>query len=154
MGEIVNVFSVLAEGGDDRPEGYRRGSAELGPSLGSQQMGATVYELPPGQSSDPYHWEGIEEEWLLVLTGTPTLRSPEGERVLSPGDLVAFPPTAEGAHKVTNASGDPARILMLSTQPPNEISICVYPDSNKVSAWPPGLRLSMDNPLEYWDGES
>src|SRR4051812_28819803 len=117
MGEIVNVHSVEASGGDDNPAGYRSRTAELGPTIGAEQMGATVWELDPGESTCPYHYEGIEEEWLLVLTGTPTLRAPNGERELAPGDLVAFPPNPDGAHKVTNRGDTVARILMLSTQP-------------------------------------
>ena len=40
----------------------------------------TVYELPPGQSICPYHYELGDEEWLIVLAGRPTLRTPEGEQ--------------------------------------------------------------------------
>jgi uncharacterized cupin superfamily protein len=43
--------------------------------------GGTLYELRPGAKS-PYHWHFGEEEWLLVVGGVPTLRTPKGERVL------------------------------------------------------------------------
>ena len=43
---------------------------------------------------------------------------------------------------------------MLSTQPDRELSICVYPDSDKVSVWPwPGKRLRTSETVGYWDGE-
>jgi hypothetical protein len=43
---------------------------------------------------------------------------------------------------------------MLSTMPKNEISICVYPDSDKVAVWPwPGKRLRLTDAVDYWDGE-
>ena len=42
---------------------------------------------------------------------------------------------------------------MLSTIPANEISICVYPDSEKVGVWPPGRRLRITESIDYWDGE-
>jgi uncharacterized cupin superfamily protein len=154
VGEIVNLYSVPAESKDDLPSGYRCRNARLGPTLGAAQMGATVYELDPGESICPYHYEGVEEEWLLVLTGAPTLRDPDGERELSPGDVVCFVQGAAGAHKVTNRSDAVTRVLMLSTKPPNDVSICVYPDSNKVGIWPPGTLLSLDDPLGYWDGET
>ena len=64
--------------------------ARLGPSIGADRLGGTVYELDPGDSMLPYHYEGVEEEWLLVLTGTPTLRDPDGEHELAPGDAVCF----------------------------------------------------------------
>jgi uncharacterized cupin superfamily protein len=154
VGEIVNVSTVGATGDGDEPPGYRVRSARLGPALGAQQMGATVYELDPGESVCPYHYEGIEEEWLLVLSGASTLRTPGGEQDLVAGDLVAFPPTPDGAHKVTNGGGEAARVLMIATRPPGEMGICVYPDSDKVSVWPPGKTLPMSSTLGYWDGEA
>ena len=54
-------------------------------------MGATVYELQEGQSVCPYHYEYGCEEWAIVLRGRPTLRHPDGEDVLEPGDVVCFP---------------------------------------------------------------
>ena len=116
-------------------------------------MGATVYELEPGNSICPYHYENTEEEWLLVLGGTPTLRTPEGENELAPGDVVAFVEGPDGAHKVTNNSEGPVRVLMLSTIPESDISICVYPDSDKVSVHPPGKIFRLSDAVGYWDGE-
>ena len=49
-----------------------------------------MYELAPGNRICPYHWHFGEEEWLLVVTGAPTLRTPEGERVLRPWDVAVF----------------------------------------------------------------
>jgi uncharacterized cupin superfamily protein len=126
----------------------------FGPRIGATKLGGTVYELDPGESVCPYHYEGVEEEWLVVLTGTPTLRDPEGEHELAEGDLVAFLAGPDGAHQVRNRSSSVVRILMLSTQPKNELSVCVYPDSGKVSVWPwPGRRLRITESLDYWDGE-
>jgi len=67
---------------------------------------------------------------------------------------VCFRVGPEGAHKVTNRSDTVVRILMLSTMPGNDLSVCVYPDSNKVGVWPwPGKRLRLTDSLDYWDGE-
>ena len=85
-------------------------------SIGASKIGATVYDLPPGQSSFPYHYEYGCEEWLLVVEGRPTLRHPGGEDELEPGDLVCFPEGPEGAHKVTNETDETARIMILSTK--------------------------------------
>ena len=55
---------------------------------------------------------------------------------------------------MTNHTDTVVGILMLSTMPVNELSICVYPDSDKVSVWPwPGERLRMAESVDYWDGE-
>ena len=97
------------------PEGFRCGMARLGPELGAQQTGATVYELPPGQAICPYHYEYGEEEWLLVLAGRPSVRTPEGTERLAPHDVAFFPRGPAGAHQVRNDTGEPARVLMWST---------------------------------------
>ena len=36
-----------------------------------------VFEMAAGQSVCPYHYENGEEEWIVVLTGRPTVRTPE-----------------------------------------------------------------------------
>ena len=81
---------------------------------GSTGLMMFVYDLDPGSSSSPYHYE-YEEEWLLVVDGTLVLRAPDGEHTLQHGDLVRFPPGPDGAHKVMNRSDAPARTLMFSS---------------------------------------
>ena len=82
MTEPLNLYELAVEGDPADPPGYRARRAPFGPSIGAERLGGTVYELDPGDSVCPYHYEGTEEEWLLVLTGTPTLRDPEGEHEL------------------------------------------------------------------------
>jgi uncharacterized cupin superfamily protein len=151
--EPVNLFDLALAANPADPPGYRDREASVGPAIGAEHLGASVYEVDPGESVNPYHYEGVEEEWLLVLSGSPTLRDPDGEHQLEAGDVVCFRAGPGGAHKVTNRSETVARVLMLSTIPRNEISICVYPDSEKVSVWPPGRRLRIAESIDYWDGE-
>jgi uncharacterized cupin superfamily protein len=91
----------------------------------------------------------------VVVSGTPTLRTPEGERELAPGDIVAFPEGEAGAHQLRNDSGEPFRVLIGSTK--SGVYIAGYPDSNKLLIDAPAhgrhhmLRPTSD--LDYWDGE-
>jgi uncharacterized cupin superfamily protein len=117
----------------DDPDGFRAGMFRFGPQLGASQLGTTVYELPPGQTICPYHYEYAEEEWLLVLEGRPTLRHPEGTDTLEPWDVVLFPTGPEGAHSVRNETGEPVRVLMYSTV--RHPAATVYPDSDKIGIW-------------------
>jgi uncharacterized cupin superfamily protein len=147
----VNLFDVeVAKDEEDAP-GYHLSYARIGPLVGGRLLGLSVYELPPGQSVCPYHYETGEEEWLLVLVGQPTLRMPDGEHVLRPWDTVFFPASEDGAHKVTNTTDETVRVAMWSNRADPNTS--VYPDSGKVGAWPPGKLFRLADAVEYFDGE-
>jgi uncharacterized cupin superfamily protein len=147
-----NVHEATFEYDDTDPEGYRAGMQRFGPELDGKRLGATVYELPPGQALCPYHYE-TEEEWLLVLQGELTVRHPGGEDVLGPGDVVAFGVGPAGAHKTTNRGTETVRLLMWSNK--DESGYCVYPDSNKLQRWAPGenTRIKMGPAAAYYDDE-
>jgi uncharacterized cupin superfamily protein len=116
------------------PEGFRSGMFRGG--FGAESTGTTVYEIPPGQALCPYHYEVGEEEWLLVLQGAATVRTPEGTEQVGPQRLVFFPKGREGAHQVRNDSQEPLRVLMWSdvVKP----TATVYPDSDKIAIWTGG----------------
>jgi uncharacterized cupin superfamily protein len=151
----VNALAADVEYAGDRPPGYGAGFVELGPGLGAAKVGVSVCELPPGESSYPYHYEYGNEEWLIVLTGHPTLRHPAGEDELEPGDVVLFPIGPEGSHKLTNLGDAPARVLFLSTK--RRPGVAVYPDSDKIGLWPGDDRdqimVRRSSGVGYWDGE-
>lgn len=92
----------------------------------------SVYVLDPGETHLPYHFHHGAEELLLVLEGTPTLRVPAGERELRPGDVAHFPPGAEGAHQVRNASDAQVRFVVAATTTTPEV--VEYPDTGKLAA--------------------
>ena len=155
----VNVFTVKTETDPEDPPGYRAGGVRLAPLIGAAGIGGSVYDLEPGESVCPYHFEFGTEEWLLVLRGRATLRRADGdgelEEDLEPGDTVCFAPGPAGAHKVTNGSEEPVRILMLSTMP--EVDISYYPDSEKFGVWPgdgaKGFLVRRESEVDYYDGE-
>jgi uncharacterized cupin superfamily protein len=154
---VSDVFNLLDGGLDAEEErpGYRHRRTRVGERLGAELLGATIYETPPGEKLWPYHWELGCEEFLVVVSGAPTLRTPKGERVLAPGDLVAFPEGEAGAHQLRNDSDEPFRVLIASTK--SDLYVCGYPDSGKVLIDAPahGIRTMLrDAPeLDYWEGE-
>jgi len=155
---VLRPFNVLTGSLDVinvRP-GYRwRGARGLGRALGGERIGASVYDLPDGQRSFPYHYHHGVEEWLYVLDGAPVVRLPEGDRVLAPGDSLRFPDGPDGAHSVRG----PGRVLVFSCGGPPSIS--VYPDSDKLGTRPvEAERLESDrlnfrrsDAVDYWEGE-
>ena len=69
--ETFNLFRGATRGDESDPPGFRARSAQLGPMLGATRLGMTVYELPPGEAICPYHFHWGDEEWLIVVAGTP-----------------------------------------------------------------------------------
>ena len=153
--DVFNIFQAEVEYTKDatQPDGYDCGGVRVGPKVGASRLGLSVYELPTGQAICPYHFEWTDEEWLVVLAGHPTLRTPEGERELEPGDTVCFPAGPDGAHHVRNDGEEPVRVALLSTK--NDVGIAEYPDSDKVGVWANGTHymLRRTEHLDYWDGE-
>jgi uncharacterized cupin superfamily protein len=126
----ANLGQIACEPRPHLPDGYRRSSTRVGTQLGAARTGLSVYELPPGQAVGPYHYEDPEEEWLLVVSGTPTLRYPGGEEQLEPWDVVFFPAGPAGAHQVRNNSESPARVALFSSI--TGVGTVVYPDSDMI----------------------
>jgi uncharacterized cupin superfamily protein len=120
--QAVNIFSAE----------NLEGRIDVARGVGSSATLMFIYDLGPGESQCPYHYE-YQEEWLLVVDGAVVLRAPDGEHTLERGDLVCFPPGPAGAHKLTNRSESPARTLMFSARRAPAVS--VYPDSNKIGVW-------------------
>lgn len=144
----------LAESRDHPGFSWRR--ARVGEAVGAEKLGASLYELEPGERTFPYHYEYGNEEWLLVVAGRPTLRDPEGEHELRPGDVVCFREGPDGAHQVRNRTEEAVRVLILSTKRTPDAA--VYPDSGKVGVWSgfdadPGRLFRISSEVDYWDGE-
>jgi uncharacterized cupin superfamily protein len=153
----MKVFNLNGDEWDrveDRP-GWRSKDAWVGAHLDGELIGASMYELEPGDRLWPYHTHHANEEWIIVLRGRPTLRTPEGEQQLFEGDVVAFPRGPAGAHQITNRTEEPLRVLMLSTLLSPDI--IEYLDSGKVAAVDAqGKRLFRafrGADAEYWEGE-
>lgn len=154
---ISAVFNLYGDSWDTKSArpGYSWSRAFVGQRLGAELVGASLYELGPGERSWPYHYEYGNEEWLIVVSGRAVLRAPDGERELEPGDVVCFPEGPDGAHQVANRSDEPVRLLLVSTL--NTPAVAVYPDSDKVGIWPgsggDALILPQGSSVEYWEGE-
>jgi uncharacterized cupin superfamily protein len=152
--EVFNLYDGELDVERAEPEGFRWRAARLGEKLGATLLGATLYELEPGERTFPYHYEWGCEEWLIVVAGTPTLRAPEGERELAPGDTVCFPEGPTGAHLISNGSDGVVRVLILSNKA--RPAIAVYPDSDKIGIWVDGEDSALfrrSTQVDYWDGE-
>ncbi len=153
----MDVFNLHGDEWDrtEEREGWRSKDAWVGNRLGAELLGGSLYELAPGDRLWPYHVHHANEEWLLVVRGAPTLRTPDGERELREGDVACFRRGPDGAHQVSNRSDEPVRVLMLSTLLAPEI--VEYLDSGKVGTRDAhGERISLTRRgehVDYWEGE-
>jgi uncharacterized cupin superfamily protein len=158
MTDVHNVFADDWEELFPPTDGWRSNHRRLvGPG---NNLGMSLYELPPGQTQCPYHFHHGADELILVLQGRPTLRTPDGEEELQAGDVAHFPKGPTGAHQVVNRSSEPARYVVASSNVSPEI--CEYPDSGKVASFSrtpstQGERLvtihRFENHVDYFDGE-
>lgn len=134
----------------------------LGSASGGEKIGCSLYEVPPGKRSWPFHYHLANEEALYILSGKGVLRIGEEEVAVSRGDYVALLP-GKTAHQLINNSGSLLRYICISTMIEPDISI--YPDSGKIGIFagsaPGGPRekrtvfkyVPGDIDVDYWEGE-
>jgi uncharacterized cupin superfamily protein len=142
----VNLLATEFELSSGR-DGYRWRGAAVGEGAGAEQIGAFLFELEEGQRSAPYQFHHGSEHWLLVVSGTPLLRTPKGERALRSGDVACFPAGPVGAFQVSG----PGTVLLLSQR--RELDAVEYPDSGKIELRPPGTIFRSGDAVDFWDGE-
>ena len=126
--EPINLFDPSWEEERDEPEGFRARRLYFARTLGAEQIGASLWEIEPGQSNMPYHAHHANEELLVVLAGAPTLRTAEGERDLRAGDAVLF--RRGEAHQLINRSPEPVRFLFAA--PLNHPEVIELPDTGRI----------------------
>lgn len=111
--------------------------ARVGEDAGAEHLGASVYELAPGDEM-VFHYHVQREELLIVLAGRLSLRTAVGWEEVPEGEVVAFPRGERGAHGYRNNTDGVVRVLMVSEM--NGPNISVYPDKNQVGVFDAGRR--------------
>ena len=144
----MNLLDAPMPAREETPPGFAFAEVSASERTGSELIGASLYEFEPGNQLWPYHFHLGNEEWAVVVSGTPTLRTPEGERELRPGDVIGFPQGEDGAHTFYNRGSGASRIVIFSTL---RSGYCTYPDSDKVTGG--GRVFRRADAVGYWDGE-
>ncbi|MEA2331984.1 MAG: hypothetical protein QOH58_2122 [Thermoleophilaceae bacterium] len=154
---MPNIYDPAFEEGE-RPAGFRSRRARIGYELGTERLGCSLWELPPGEAAYPYHFHYSDEELVIVLRGRPTLRTPDGTRELEEGEAVGFPLGERGAHQLVNHTD--ATVTFISASSHGQPDIVIYPDSDKLGVGERlprggGLRafFRRSDAVDYWDGE-
>jgi len=127
----ANVHQPEWDAETDRPP-YHWQRSLVGRRAGAEKLGASLFDVPPGGATFPFHAHHANEELLVVLAGTPTLRTLDGERTLDEGEVVSFPAGRRGAHALENRTDATVRILIVSTMIAPDIN--EFPDSGTLWA--------------------
>lgn len=100
---------------------YRR----LAPAAGLSDFGASHVVLKPGAWSSQRHWHEGEDELVVMLSGEAVLVDDDGEHVMRPGDVAAFPKNDGNGHVLQNRSDTDC--VFIAVGRPSETD-CHYPD--------------------------
>ncbi len=116
---------------------------------------ATIYEIPPGKSNYPYHCHVRDTEVFYIISGSGTVKTPDGDKTVIAGDIVIFPPGENGAHRLTNTSATELLTYVdfgTATSP----DVVFYPDSGKVGVIVHGKSSTFfkeESAVDYYNGE-
>lgn len=153
-----NRITNLAEQGmkaGGNGAGFEFRHSRVGPSIGLQKIGCSIYVVPPGKRAFPYHAHAVIEEMFIILEGSGTLRHDDREHVIKAGDVIAAP--CGEAHQIINTSDEDLRYLAVSSN--ESTDVVRYPDSGKVLAYSAAFEeplrhiTRLDDATDYYDGE-
>jgi uncharacterized cupin superfamily protein len=89
-----------------------------------------IRKLEPGKYSTPYHFHRNAEELMMIISGSMTVRSPQGLKIAKQGQLIFCEIGETSAHQFYNHSDVPCIYLdLMSTV---GLDVCEYPDSGKI----------------------
>lgn len=119
--------------------------------LNPENLNFDLRLLNPGQFSAPYHSHRFAEELFMIISGSLTLRTPDGLDIVSSGDLIFFEKGDTGAHQFYNHTSEPCTYLDIRSY--IGYDICDYPDSGKVLLAPSFEIFHKDDRKKYFEGE-
>lgn len=72
--------------------------------INPQYLNFDMRELPPYQYNAAYHFHRYADELFMILSGSATLRTPDGLTEITKGDIIFFEAGEAGAHQLYNHS--------------------------------------------------
>ena len=106
-------------------------SVAVGELGGLTRFGVRIETLPPGSASSMRHWHSEEDEFVLVLSGAPTLVEDTGETPMGPGDAAGFAHGRPNGHHLVNRSAANASFLVAGNRRSEDI--CTYSGQDRQS---------------------
>ena len=109
-------------------------------------------QLNPHQYNAPYHYHRYAEELFLIMSGSATLRMPDGLKTVHEGDILFFESGETGAHQLYNHTGESCTYLDIRSY--IGYDVCEYPDSDKIILVPNGETFLKSEQHDYFEGEN
>jgi uncharacterized cupin superfamily protein len=134
MARAIAAAEIGEKGGTAYPPPFRaavagRFARRLGDAFGLTQFGVNLVRLAPGAASALRHAHSVEDEFVLVIEGTPTLITNDGEQAIGPGMAVGFPAGTGDAHHLLNRTGEDVVFLVIGTKATAR-DVVTYPDDD------------------------
>jgi uncharacterized cupin superfamily protein len=97
---------------------------------GTGRLGASIWEFQPGAEEYVYHFHHGSDEMLVVLRGTPQVRTKEGNLTLKEGDVLPLSRGPAGGRSISNPNETVARVLIFSSNADPDVA--EYPETGKI----------------------
>ena len=105
-----------------------RSKRPLGDRFGLTHFGVNLTRLAPGAASALRHAHTLQDEFVYVLEGRPTLRTDAGEVELAPGMCAGFRAGSGDAHQLVNRTSEDVVVLEVGDRTPHDMA--TYPDDD------------------------
>lgn len=118
------------------------------------QCTVSIYEIPPKKANYPYHYHTGNEEVFYIISGNGVLETPEGQSLVSAGDVIIFPANKNGAHRLTNVSATDM-LVYLDCDTANDPDVVFYPKTGKVGILTENSAkfYRVNDDIDYFEGE-
>ncbi len=117
----------------------------------SKDMFFNIRKLDPDKYSYPYHFHRNAEELIIVFEGSATLRTPDGLKIITKGDIIFFEMGSSSAHQIYNHTSTPCMYFDLRTN--NGLDVAEFPDSHKIIIGPEMDIFEKGIQVDYFKGE-
>lgn len=114
-------FAALVEG---------RVKHRIGDHFGLTNFGVNLTVLAPGAASSVLHHHTRQDEFIYIVSGTPTLMLDDKAHVLRAGDCCGFKAGTGIGHQLVNRSGEPVLYLEIGDRTPGDQA--AYPHDDLV----------------------
>lgn len=90
-----------------------------------------VKSISPQKSSYSYHFYTSITVIFYIISGKGKLETPDGDKDVTKGDVIVFPPRKQGAHRITNIS-ELDMLVYLNCDTTSMADVAFYLHSGKI----------------------